>query len=71
MLLWLQLGLISVHIQDGGGSNETDGKCLFAVMIFYIISMSNFVCCIDLQKVTVECLSIFESPKTVIIYDVG
>ena len=67
MLLWLQLGLISVHIQDGGGSNETYGKCLFAVMISIScnIPISNFVCCIDLLKATVECLSIFESPKTI------
>lgn len=67
MLLWLHLGLISVHIQDGSGSNETDGKCLLAVMISIScnIPMSNFVCCIDLLKVTVECLSIFESPKTI------
>lgn len=66
MLLWLHLGLISVHIQDGSGSNETDGKCLFAAMISIScnIPMSNFVCCIDLLKVTVECLSIFELPKT-------
>lgn len=56
-----------MHIQDGSGSNETNGKCLFAVMISIScnIPMSNFVCCIDLLKVTVECLSIFELPKTI------